>query len=421
MDITTTRLDYNDIYHLATLTDKEILVELLVAIKKLGKKAQQWILGTIQGRRVFADLGKRTIELELCPKDWSISFKQDMAHYSVPDTSTSEHLISTGELLNLAVEQIMVGKSHFNRLSKAVETNLILASKGESGYCSTSIRTASALVKASTEDQNSPLQSNVMSILLKALRNEKNANVIAAVQMPIIHRLMMPTMKSSGIDFSSSDLGMKSMPDPKRSSNELKMLRFVEAASLARRGNQIGSKHGCVICIPRHIVCKNEMIRGKLPSFVGDKEASTNYDVVVGRGWNHNVLVNLDSKGGKKRMIHSEVHAVADTIRTFGEDLAFQHIFPHSEIIIVELHKDVSYDNAPPCPKCNTLLRAVGICKACHSTDRGVVEHMSLDRSKLEFLDRETVRIPLRTVCNELGIHCRRLSEAEERVMQRKS
>jgi len=103
---------------------------------------------------------------------------------------------------------------------------------------------------------------------------------------------------------------------------------------------------------PDMLLCSaDETIRDIIvaPCDVDEDEASmsTNYDVVVGRGWNHNVTKNIDSKGGKKRMIHSEVHAVPDTIRKFGEDLAFDRIFPSAEIIIVELHKDSSCDNAP--------------------------------------------------------------------------
>ena len=429
-------MDHSNVCHLASLTDKEILVELLVAIKNVGaarNEAQQWILGTSKGRDAFVQLGKRAVELKLSPEDWHASFKQVVTDSSIfINRSERECLLrvppaaqvmSTGALLDLALEQIE-GNSHFIRLSKAVQMNL--KPEGNSAQCSISVRSASALVKASIEDKNASLQKQVIQILLETLQNEKDANVLAAVQLPILQRLsigiLIPAIQSNGLELGPSELFVENtMSVPKRKrSNELKMLRFVEAAGLARRGNQMGSKHGCVICIPRHVASADETIRDKIaaPCDVDADEASTstNYDIVVGRGWNHNVLENIDSKGGKKRMIHSEVHAVADTIRTFGEDVAFDRIFPSAEIIIVELHKDSSYDNAPPCPKCDALLRAVGICKACHSTDRGYVEHLSWNRSNLEFLDRATVRIPLRTVCNELGVSCRRLLEAEERV-----
>lgn len=429
-------MDYSNVCHLASLTDKEILVELLVAIKKLGgrNEAQQWILGTSKGRDTFVQLGKLAVKLKLSPEDWPKSLKQVvlLGESSICINRSEREclqspaqVMSTGELLDLALEQ-MGRNSHFIRLSKAVQMNL--KSEGKSAECSISVRSASALVKASVEDQNTSLQKHVIQILLETLHNIKYANVFAAVQLPILQRfslgVLIPAIQSNGLDLGGlSELFVEnttSVPKRRRSTcNELKMLRFVEAAGLARRGNQMGSKHGCVICIPRHVAIADDTIRDKIaPPCDGEYEASTstNYDVVVGRGWNHNVLKKYDCKGGKKRMIHSEVHAVADTIRTFGEDVAFDRIFPFAEIIIMELHKDSSYDNAPPCPKCDTLLRAVGICKACHSTDRGSVEHLSWNRSNLEFLDRETVRIPLRTVCNELGVRCRRLSEAEERV-----
>ena len=109
-------------------------------------------------------------------------------------------------------------------------------------------------------------------------------------------------------------------------------------------------------------------------------------------------------------MVHAEAHAVADTIQLFEEDLAFNHIFPFATAVIVELKGDTSYDDAPPCPKCELLLRAVGVHKTCHSTDKGYVKDLDLppssDRSL--FFRNPIVRIPFRTVCDELCIQCSR-------------
>mmetsp|Transcript_3880 Transcript_3880/g.5935 ORF Transcript_3880/g.5935 Transcript_3880/m.5935 type:complete len:93 (-) Transcript_3880:603-881(-) len=77
--------------------------------------------------------------------------------------------MSTGALLDLALEQIE-GNSHFIRLSKAVQMNL--KPEGNSAQCSISVRSASALVKASIEDKNASLQKQVIQIL----QNEKRCN-----------------------------------------------------------------------------------------------------------------------------------------------------------------------------------------------------------------------------------------------------
>ena len=219
------------------------------------------------------------------------------------------------------------------------------------------------------------------------------------------------------------DDGKRDQSTPSKPAQEggkavLQILRIIEAADLARRGNQIGSKHGCVICVPNEVISKNKnllrIVEESDDLCFSPNKTSSSYDTVVGRGWNHNVV--LLGKG-RKRMIHSEVHAVADTIRIFGEMLAFEYLFPHAVVLIVELRGDTSYDDAPPCPKCEQLLRAVGICKACHTTDRGLIKDLRLPSPKADFFNSAVVRVPLRTVCDELGIDCSKLKEAEDKVV----
>jgi len=77
------------------------------------------------------------------------------------------------------------------------------------------------------------------------------------VQLPILQRLslgilIIQAIQSNELELDPSDFFVENtMSVPKRKrSNELKMLHFVEAVGLSRLGNQMGSKHGCVIFIP---------------------------------------------------------------------------------------------------------------------------------------------------------------------------
>jgi deoxycytidylate deaminase len=277
-----------------------------------------------------------------------------------------------------------------------------------------------------------------MSIFLELCATQSGdehvINALASVQLPILQRLDNHVFDDLLFHNSSFRLydrittlfqykdkkgdGIKENRsiDMKTHSSALKLLGFLEAANLARRGNQIGSKHGCVITVRKDVIKNNlnllkviEKSKDLNVGLDGDDYESTSYDIIVGKGWNHNVVPN--GTGGKKRMVHAEVHAVADTIRRFEEDLAFNHIFPFATAVIVELKGDTSYDDAPPCPKCELLLRAVGVHKTCHSTDKGYVKDLDLPpcSDRLLFFRNPIVRIPFQTVCDELCIQCSKL------------
>ncbi|KAL3927272.1 MAG: hypothetical protein SGPRY_002900 [Prymnesium sp.] len=103
---------------------------------------------------------------------------------------------------------------------------------------------------------------------------------------------------------------------------EMARAAFLEAAALARLGDQRGSKHGCVL------------VDG----------ASGN---VLGRGYNHQVYEDVSElalpprilrgvRRGKKRVLHAECDAVANAIQQMGEEAAFAS-FAASTAWIVEL------------------------------------------------------------------------------------
>ena len=61
---------------------------------------------------------------------------------------------------------------------------------------------------------------------------------------------------------------------------------------------------------------------------------------------------------------------------------------------IVELKDDCGYDDAPPCRKCQSLMRSVGVGKVAHSTKEGALKVYSL-QPKPEWLRVEQACRPL--------------------------
>ncbi|KAL1515690.1 hypothetical protein AB1Y20_002307 [Prymnesium parvum] len=168
---------------------------------------------------------------------------------------------------------------------------------------------------------------------------------------------------------------------------------FLEAALLARHGDQRGAKHGCVL--------------------VDDASGE-----VLGRGFNHRVHETASEmnshvpiKHGKQRILHAECDAVADTIERMGEDAAFA-AFTTATAWIVELSGSAVYDDAPPCPKCTCLLRAVGLTKVRHSTSRGELASIALPPMRAELLACDLAYQPLLYACQSRRLRCRRLEEA---------
>jgi tRNA(Arg) A34 adenosine deaminase TadA len=160
---------------------------------------------------------------------------------------------------------------------------------------------------------------------------------------------------------------------------------FLATAALATRGDQRGSKHGCLLIDEQN---------GK----------------VMGEGWNHEVV---ELRGGpqRRRVLHAEVHAVADAIRRHGEQNSFA-IFKRCSAWIVELRDDAAYDDAPPCPKCLPLLQSIGVPRVVHSTRTGKLARVQLPREKPDLLSLPMACKPLSYACDELGIRCERLERA---------
>ena len=172
--------------------------------------------------------------------------------------------------------------------------------------------------------------------------------------------------------------------------------QFLAAADLARRGDQRGSKHGCLL-VEEEERC----------GACDDDEATTIQ--VLGAGWNHEVRERRGNSS-RTRVLHAECHAIADAIRRHGEESAFSR-FRNATAYIVELKDDCGYDDAPPCRKCQSLMRSVGVGKVAHSTKEGALKVYSL-QPKPEWLRVEQACRPLAYALDDVGVRCERLEAA---------
>ena len=196
-------------------------------------------------------------------------------------------------------------------------------------------------------------------------------------------------------------------------------------AELARRGDQKGSKHGCMIVQPAEVEPADQAAGetstagayalegpGESNHAAGSATSGRPRETVriLGRGWNHDVYERRENLQ-RRRVVHAECHAVADAIRMLGEEAAFD-AFRRSTCWVVELRDDTGYDNAPPCPKCALLLRACGVPQVVHSTREGTLRTLELPSAKPELLREESACKPLCYACDEIGVRCARLEAA---------
>ena len=263
------------------------------------------------------------------------------------------------------------------------------------------------------------LQAQAIGNLLKVMPRFRTrpVDIFNAVQLPVLQNLQFPCFAKGGVQFGSTDNerifrgyqagGVKGSAARKRKRSEdgssspsecgdtaeLDMTALViEAAELARKA-AVRAKHGAIIYIP------------------DDSNGNTSTVRVLGRGYNHDCLVDRVKYGKNKFVIHSENHAVVDAIRRYGEEECTSELFPKATVLIVELHSDYAYDQCHPCPKCNPLLRGVGITSVVHTTADGRLETLDISPSSAELLEIESVRIPFMAACDEAGIVCKMLED----------
>ena len=111
-----------------------------------------------------------------------------------------------------------------------------------------------------------------------------------------------------------------------------------------------------------------------------------------------------------ERVVHAEAHAIADALHRHGERAAFS-AFRHATAFTAELFGTVGYRDASPCPKCEGMLRAVGVCAAEHTSGAGRVVRRALGPPLPHLLAERSVCAPLAVLLREEfpGTSCERL------------
>ena len=173
------------------------------------------------------------------------------------------------------------------------------------------------------------------------------------------------------------------------------------AALLARRGDQRGARHGCVIVLGQQ--------GGVQPGSPPREPAAAPHPPpaaarLLASGYNHKIPVRRPGVPTRRRVCHAEAHAVARAIQRYGEQRAFA-LFGGATAWIVELAGEVGYDDAPPCPNCEGMLRAVGVARVCHTTASGRLRTRELG-PPLRHLLRDDVCGPFRMVLESYCVEC---------------
>ena len=205
------------------------------------------------------------------------------------------------------------------------------------------------------------------------------------VQVPLLRRLGAPEAPTSSC---GEEEGVRLGDGPSQLSAPFSCQ--LAAARLAAQGDTRGSKHGCVL--------------------VEDGGA------LLGAGFNHAVPCG----GTKGYVVHAEAHAVADAIRRRGECAAFA-AFPRATAWVVELIGTVGYDDAHPCPKCEGMLRAVGVRDVYHTSGVGRLVRRALGPPLTHLLAERSVCAPLAVILREEfgGVPCERLGDRVRRSLPR--
>lgn len=276
------------------------------------------------------------------------------------------------------------------------------------------------------DDNVKDIQISVIKLLVRImpqLGTSSPCDIFNAVQLPLLQSLDRAAFTNGGMVFPTKVveqefdylLGLNFECDPdsiaqvgekrkreRSCSNDnatiqhhSKYTYLLEAAHLGRKG-AVRAQHGAVIFCPT--------------AAADDDDGGAMQ--VIGRGWNHDYLMDRAKTNKNKVVLHSECHAIADAIKSHGEDVCFNDLFPKATIFIVELESDFAYETCHPCPKCDPLLRAVGIMKVIHTTPDGTLTEMKLSTPSCELLVNENCSLPLKAACDEQGITCKRLDDA---------
>ena len=302
----------------------------------------------------------------------------------------------------------------------------------------------SASPRSSSSSPVTPLQCRILARISDI--SQPPLGLSGLVQTPLLDELRQRALTTGG--GLAATLGAASGGDDAHAP-----ALFLAAAELARRGDQRGSKHGCLLVVEEGetegveeadgaptecVACADDETRpiSDSDSQVADHEAaavarvlqsldshsgsggpltrvslgSGRWARVLGGGFNHSVS-DKRGGGGRSRVLHAECHAIAAAMASHGETSARKWL-KGATAVIVELVDDVGYDDAPPCRKCACLLRAVGVTAARHSTREGTLRHLCLPSHAPHLLRVGMACKPLAYALDEVGVRCEWLEAA---------
>lgn len=400
---------------MASLTNHELFTEVIATISRCFKyknekeRPKNWMSIAIQIAAAAAKGDQRGYS---DPEEWVEQFHA---------LSKSDGCHATNVQFSESLQALDAGACYLKRLRNVIEHPVLrnnLSVRQASGL----IRCSALLSKEDNIDEEIVLytQTSIIGLLVKLMPQLGSTNpcdIFLAVQLPLLQSLERDAFTKGGISFPSktaeqafhhlldidfdcdqdsiAQVGEKRKrtscsEETIQQSNNLTHL-LLEAASLARRG-AVRAQHGAVIFCP--------------------STSNDNTMQVIGRGWNHDYLMDRAKTNKNKVVLHSECHAIADALNRHGEDECFSVLFPKATIFIVELFSNFSYDECHPCPKCDPLLRAVGITRVLHTTRHGSVTELELGPPTCALLANENCSLPLKAACDEQGIVCKRLDAA---------
>ena len=265
----------------------------------------------------------------------------------------------------------------------------------------------STLMEGALESGAAALQHELLE-RFRGLARTSGVELVWLVQAPLLQRLGAPEAAHAGwpeTEVTDDSLDIVPPREPRGSGlgvrlGELECL--LRAARLASQGDTPGAKHGCVLV---------------------DEDGG-----VLGEGFNHSLRAGggrgpeeggagpeegrCDEPKPPPYILHAEAHAVADAIRRRGESAAFE-AFPRASACVVELLGRVGYDDAHPCPKCEGMLRGVGVRDVRHTSGVGRVVRRALGPPLPHLLAQRSVCAPLAILLRDEfgGVPCSRLSE----------
>lgn len=275
------------------------------------------------------------------------------------------------------------------RLREVLLQSVVAA--GSSNIAPDANASLSIIMEAAIECDATHLQHELLGHFRELASATDSGGLGLCVQEPLLRHLGAPEATHEASSNLSTDIDLlckaaalaRNPKDPMGSSLEASQSSNGVTTIAAGRHAPSSHAHGCLL--------------------VDDESGA-----VLGAGYNHYVRSAADDDAvALRRIVHAEAHAVADAIRRHGEVAAFR-AFPRATAWTVELLGRVGYDDAHPCPKCEGILRAVGVRAVSYTNGLGGITHRALGPPLPHLLGDVSVCAPLAIILREEfdGVPC---------------